>query len=469
MSFFKSKDPVDKSKLLFSTKALITITVPLVLRQILGVMVGTIDSVMVAYTGESAVAGVSLVCTLDILLIIFFTSMVAGGAVVIAHALGKKDQQEIQESAKQLLYITTTISVVLTVLVILLRRPLLRLLFGDVDEQVMSHALDYFFWVALSFPMLAIYESISACFRSAGNTVLSLIVSLTANLLNVAANAFLIIGLDMGAAGAGLATLFSRTVATIIMLVLIHRKKYAVHIERLLHYKPDFTIIKRILHIGVPNGVENAMFQFGKLLTQTLIATMGTSVIAANSVALTISNFQYMTGTACSTVMITVVGRCIGAKEKEQAKYYSRKILAINYGLLWTVILGTLIFLNPLVGVYNLSPESAELAKTLIVRHALIAAVIWPLGFMLPSTFRSAGDVRFSMVVSTTCMWVLRVAGAYLLALDGISVFGWFTIPCLGMGIIGVWYAMFLDWIFRCSLFFIRYCKGTWLQTKFAS
>ena len=273
----------------------------------------------------------------------------------------------------------------------------------------------------------------------------------------------------MGAAGAGLATLIARIVSAGVLLVFIHRKQYPVRIERLLSYKPNPRIIRQITHIGVPNGLENTLFQFGRLLTQTLVATMGTSVIAANSVGLTISGYQYMTGTTCSTVMIVVVGRCIGAQKLEQAKYYSRKILAINYGLLWTVILGSLIFLGPLVGMYDLSEASAELSKTLIIWHFIIAAMIWPLGFMLPSSFRAAGDVRFPMVISIASMWIFRIALAYFFALDSISVFGLFTIPGLGLGIMGVWGAMFVDWVFRCSVFLIHYLRGKWLKKRLVS
>ena len=466
MSWFKKEELLDRSTLLFSNKALISVIVPLVLQQVFAVLVGTIDTMMVAYTGEAAVSGVSLVNTLDTLLVIFFTAMVTGGSVVISQALGKKESQETHESAKQLLYISTAIAIVLAAVVVLLRRPLLYLLFGSVEVDVMHHAMGYFFFVALSFPALAIIESAGACFRSAGNTVISLAVSLVANLLNVCGNAIFIMVFDMGGAGAGLSTLIARVVAAIISLVLVHQKKRVVHVEQLLRYKPNPNVIRRILHIGVPNGLENTMFQFGRLLTQALIATMGTSVIAANSVALSISNFQYMTGTACSAAMITVVGRCIGAEEKRQATYYARKILAINYGLIWTVILGILLFLRPLIGLYDLSPESARLAQDLILFHCIVAGLIWPIGFMLPSSFRAAGDVRFTMVVSVASMWLFRVATAYPLALDSVSVFGLFTIPGFGMGIMGVWTAMFIDWVFRCSLFFIRHASGRWLRAK---
>ena len=466
MSLFKKSEPIPQESLLFSRKALIKLIVPLILQQILGVSVGMADSMMVSYAGEAAVSGVSLIHTLDTLLIIFFTALVSGGSVVIAQALGKKHAGNVHEAAKQLIYSATVMATLLSVAVLLLRGPLLNLLFGDAEPDVLDNAMRYFSVVAFSFPLLAVIESIAACFRAAGNSFITLLVSLAINAMNIIGNAVLIYVFDMGAVGAALATVLSRLVGAVILIVLIQQKKHPVHVKKLLHYKPDFAIIKRILHIGVPNGIENSMFQFGRLLTQSLISSMGTAVIAGNAVALTLANFQYMTGNACGGAMIPVVGRCIGAGEKKQAKYYSRKILILNYIFLGAVILVTLLFLKPLVSLYGLSGDSSALAQRLVIWHCVIAILIWPVGFMLPSAFRAASDVRFCMVISMISMWVFRVLGAYVLALDTVSVFGLFSFPGAGLGITGVWIAMFIDWAFRSSLFFIRYLSGKWLRVR---
>lgn len=464
MSLLKRISPIPSEELLFSQSKFIKIIIPLFLQQILTVAVGTIDTMMVSYAGEAAVSGVSLVNALDALLVIFFTALVGGGAVVVAQALGAKNTNDVNEAAKQLLYIVTAMATALTIIVLIFRQPLLSLLFGEAEADVMKSASEYFFYIALSFPILAINESIFACFRSSGNTLVSLIVSLIINILNIGCNTLLIMGLDMGAAGAAIATTLARLVGMVILLIMIHQKKHPVHIERLFHYRPNFNIIKSILHIGVPNGIENCMFQFGRLLTQTLISTMGTAVIAANAVALSICNFQYLTGNTCSTTMITVVGQCIGAKQERQAKYYSRVILAFNYALIWIVILFTLIFLNPLVSTYGLSEQSASLSKQLIIYHSIFAAAIWPIGFMLPSAFRAARDVRFSMIVSMISMWTFRVASGYVMALETVSVFGLFSFPGLGLGIMGVWIAMTVDWVFRVSFYLYRYLSNKWLK-----
>ena len=466
MSFFRKSESIQKSAPMFSNAALVKLIVPLFAQQVLTVMVGAVDTMMVSDAGEAAVSGVSLVNSLDTFLVIFFTAMVSGGSVVVAQKLGEKDINGISETAKQLLYIATALAVALSVTVISLRHPLLSLLFGEAEADVMQSAQNYFFFVAISFPFLAVSFSCGACFQAAGNSVVPLTVSIISNVVNVVGNAILIYVCGLGAAGAAIATLISRIVNSSIQLVLLHNKKYEVHLERLLHYRPDFKTIKRMLHIGIPNGIENAMFQLGRLLTQTLISGLGTSVIAANAVALTLANFQYMTGTACSSAMVPIVGRCIGAKEKEQAKCYSRKILLINYGTLWIVAAVTVVFVGPLVGLYGLEGESAMMATKMILYHSLIASLIWPIGFMLPSAFRAASDVRFPMLVSMLSMWILRVAGAYVLSLESISVFGMFSVPGLNMGITGVWIAMFSDWVVRVGIYIWRYFGGSWLKVK---
>jgi putative MATE family efflux protein len=451
---------------LFSGRALFSIIFPLILQQILSITIGTADSMMVARAGEAAVSGVSLVNTLDTLLVLVFTSLVSGGSVVVSQALGRKDFTGARTAAKQLLYASTGIALLVSVTVILCRHPLLNLLFGAVEADVMQSALGYFFFVALSFPFLAIESANAASFRAMGNSMISLLVSLMMNLINIGGNALFILVFEWGAIGAAVATLISRIVGATVLTILLHSKKNAVYLEKLLHYKPDFRVIRSILHIGVPNGIENGMFQFGKLLTQTLISTMPTAAIAANAVANTLANIQYMTGAAFSNTMVTVVGRCIGAEEKEQAKRYARLLTVLEYLALFIMALVTVIFAKPLIAVYDLSPDSSALAYRLILYHSICAVLVWPIAFTLPSAFRASSDVRFPLVVSMFSMWTFRVALSYVFAQETVSLFGLITFPGLGMGVMGVWVAMTVDWLFRMVMFIWRFVSGKWLTVK---
>ena len=452
-----------KKPMLFSNRDLVRLAIPLILQQILSVTIGAIDTVMVAAAGETVVSGVSLISTLDTMLVLIFSSMVTGGSVVVSQLLGRKDQSGARAACKQLLYISTLVATAVTLLVVILRLPLLHLLFGKAEPAVMHSAMEYFTIVALSFPLLAIESSGTVIYRVNGNSMIGLKVSVGMNLINVAGNAILIYGFRMGAAGAAIPTLVSRFIGAGVMLYLMVHKNNPLRIERLLHYRPELYTIKAILRIGVPNGIENGMFQFGRLMTQSLVSSLGTSAIAANAVALTLANYQYMPGSAISGVIIPVVGRCVGAGETKQAKYYSKFLVGVTYALLWLVILATLVFAKPIISLYELSAQSAALAHEMIIFHCIIAAVLWPIAFTLAIPFRAASDVRFPLVVSVFSMWAFRVALSYFFALESVTLFG-AVIPGLGLGPLGIWVAMMVDWIFRAVLFVWRYLSGKWLS-----
>ena len=440
--------------MLFSNKSLYKIIIPLFIEQILAVTIGMLDSVMVSSVGEAAVSGVSLVDTVNLLLSYIFSALATGGAVVSSQFLGRKEYENARSSAKQLLYSVVFTAFVIMTLVLVSGKPMLSLLFGNVQADVMSHARIYFFITAMSYPFLALYNGGAALFRSMGNSKISMSVSLIMNLINVSGNAVLIFGFHLGAAGAAAATLFSRVIGSIIMTALLHDRKNVIYIEKLFSYRPDFKIIKSILGIGIPSGMENGMFQFGKILTQSLISTMGTAVIAANAVAGTLSSFLYSIGGAVGLTLVTVIGRCVGAGEFEQAKLYAKKLMKIEYVGLAIMNIFLVLFGGLIISMYNLSAYSADVAYKLLMWHAVFNCTIWAVSFTLPNSFRAASDVKFPMVISILSMWIFRVGLSYLLVLY------------FNLGIMGVWFAMFADWIFRGSIFATRFVSGKWL-TKY--
>ncbi len=440
--------------MLFSRKDLIKILLPLLAEQVLTVTVGMFDSMMVSSAGEAAVSGVSLVDSINILMSNIFAALATGGAVVCSQFLGRKDQNAACKSAKQLYYVALFVSLAIMAVALLFRSALLSLIFGKIDADVMGHAKIYFLFTALSYPFLALYNAGAAVFRAMGNSKISLHVSMGMNAINIAGNAILIYGFHLGAAGAAIATLFSRIVGAIVLLVLSGNAKNPIYVDKLLQYRPDLPMIKNILHIGVPSGMENGMFQFGKLLTQSLVSTLGTAAIAANAVAHTLASFEYAAGGAVGLTMITVIGRCVGAGEREQAKQYTKKLIGVGYAVMVVLAVLLTLFAKPIIGVYKLSPESGELALTLILLHNLFAALIWPLAFTLPNSFRAASDVRYPMFISVFSMWTFRVGFSYILVLG------------FELSVLGVWLAMFIDWIFRTVFFVIRFANGKWL-TKY--
>lgn len=449
--------------MLFTVRDLFRMVLPMMIQQIMAITVGTVDSVMVASAGEAAVSGVSLVGTLDSLLVIAFSALVTGGTVTVSHALGSGDRPLARESAKQLVYVSTFIALVIAVTVGVLRQPLLAGLYGGAAEDVLANANSYMRIMVISFPFLALYSSGEAIFRTMGDTMTGLWMSLIANGLNVVGNALFIYGLNMGAAGAALATLIARAVCAVVVQWKLRRRDRDIYLERMLHYRPNAAVIRSMLRIGVPHGIESSMFQFGRLATQVLISGMGTAAIAANSVANTLANYLYMPSGAIGSAAIAVVGRSYGAKEHGQARRYARMLLFWEYLCMWGMSALLFVLGRPIIGVFNLSAEGAQIALQLTVFHCICTSLIRPLGFYLPSVFKATGDSRYTMVVSTMSMWVIRVGFSYVFCLDTVQLFG-LQFSGFGMGIMGVWVAMACDWVVRGTLYTIRFVRGTWLK-----
>lgn len=440
--------------MLFSKKDLTKLILPLLIEQALAVFIGMVDTVMVAQAGEAAVSGVSLVDSVNLLLLYFIGSLATGGAIVISHAIGAKDTRNINNSAKQLLWISFILGSFLGVLMAIFRRSLLKLIFGAVSAEIMANAQIYFLFTALSYPFLALRNAGAAIYRSFGNSKISMYSSFLTNIINICGNALLIFGFHMGAAGAAIATLFSRIIGAVVMIYLLCDKRRSVYIDKIWQYRPDFRIIKRILGLGIPNGFEGSMFQFGKVITQSIVSTFGSVAIAANVAANTFCSMMYVPGNAIGSAMTTVVGRCIGAEEKAQAKKYALRLLGLVYILViaFAVIMSTL---SPqLIGTLNISPEAETIGIRLFIFHNICMSLVWPVAFSLPNSFRAASDVRYTMVISISSMWLFRVGCGYILA------------NFFGMGVWGIWIGMGVDWVFRAAMFAIRYLNGKWL-TKY--
>ena len=451
---------------LFTSKDLKRLILPLVAEQFLAMTIGACDTVMVASVGEAGVSGVSLIDQLTQLFIQLFAAFATGGAVVSSQYLGHKAPEDARVAARQLLYISTLAGIFIIALCMPLRHIILNLIYGKTDAAVMENALIYFVWVLLSFPFLAIYNSCAALYRSMGNSRLSLNVSILMNLVNIAGNAVLIYGAKIGVAGAGIATLISRILAAVVMLVLLSgksaRKKSPIYLEKLWHIEFRFSMIRRILKVAVPSGIENSVFHVGKILVYSFMSGFGLAAIAANAITNTIASFSNIPAQAIGLGSITVIGQCIGANEKEQAKSYGRKLIRAAY--IGMACVATLIFvLAPLlVRAFNLSDQARILAIG-VIRTCMVANIIfWPMSFTMPNILRASGDAKFTMIVSNISMWVFRVLFSFLISRWLLLRFPQNT----SIALYGIWFAMYLDWVFRGICFYIRFRHGHWLEKR---
>ena len=441
---------------MFSNKQLRKLIVPLVIEQFLVISLGMIDTVMVSAVGEAAVSGVSIVDMLNVLVIDIFAGLATGGAVVVSHYLGAKNKGDASKTGSQLISICALFGAAVFVLVILFRTQIMNLLFGSVEKDVMDSAMIYLTITAVSFPFISVYNGSAALFRTMGNSRISMTSSLVINIVNIAGNALFIFVFHMGVTGAALSTLIARFIAMWYLLFRLERPEQdiVVSIEEM---KPKLLTVKKILKIGIPASAESSMFQLGRVIVVTLIATFGTAQIAANAMANNLDAFGCIAGKGFQLAVITVIGQCIGAERNNEAVRYSKKLMKWVY-IVATVSNGIVLTTLPLTSrLYNISDEARSLGIILVLIHAGCALFLWPSAFVPPQCLKAGGDANFTMIVSVASMWVFRILLSYLIGMH------------FGLGAIGVWIAMVVDWIFRATMFITRFHSRKWLHKSLAA
>ena len=440
----------------FSNRALKRLIVPMIIEQFLAILVGMSDSIMVATVGEHAVSGVSLVDNIFILLIYLFAALATGGAVVMGQYLGQNKHEKANRAVNQLILFTALFAICIMIGLYLARNLILHRVFGAIEANVMEASKTYLLIVSASIPFIALYNAGAAVFRTMGNSKVPMYLSMMMNAINVGGNAILIFGFGMGVAGAATSTLVSRVISAVAIILLLCSPEHLLHLERPFSFKLDFGMLKKIAYIGIPNGLENGMFQLGKIMVLSMITGFGTAAIAANAVSNIIATFQVLPGMSVGMAVITVCSRCVGAGDYEAARYYTRKILKLVHILIIVFSVTTLVALPGIMHLYNLSDDAMTFTKQIIWYHGICCMLIWPEAFTLPNTLRAASDVKFCMILSIISMWVFRIAFSYIFAVR------------MGMGVLGVWIAMTIDWAVRAVLFIIRYRGKRWQHKSIA-
>lgn len=445
-----------EKKHIFTNREIWKLLLPIMVEQLLASFMGMVDTIMVSNVGSAAISAVSLVDSINILVIQLFSALAAGGAILCSQYVGGKNMHQAEEAAEQVLLTVTILSTALTVICLVFCRPLLSLIFGTVEEAVMENSNVYFFYTALSFPFIAIYDAGASIFRSQNNTRSPMVISVISNFINVFGNAFLIWGVKMGVAGAAIATLFSRVFCAVVVMLWLRRPCYELQVRNYFSIRPKKKYIQRILAIGVPSGIENAMFQFGKLAIQSTVSTLGTVAIAAQAMTNILEGLNGIAAIGVGIALMTVVGQCIGAGRDDEAVYYIKKFTGI--GEVVILISCALVFAagKPVTVIGGMEPESAQMCLYMLSVITIVKPIVWTLSFVPAYGMRAAGDVRFSMVVSCISMWTLRVAlCVYLCRVQG-------------FGPIAVWIGMFTDWTARAIAFLWRFHSRKWLHHRVA-
>ena len=434
----------------FSNKSLSAMIIPLFLEQLLVMLVGLADTLIVSYAGEAAVSGVSLVNQFNTIFIYLFTALASGGAVVISQYIGKRASDEAGEAASQLLLFSAVFSLFIGVLVLVGNESMLRLMFGKVENDVMQACITYLRISAYSYPALAIYNAGAALFRSIGKTSVTMYLSVVANIINVIGNVIGVFVLKAGVAGVAYPSLIARSFSAVAISWLCFRERNQVVYRWKWIFRWNGSLMKSILNIAIPNGLENGVFQLVKVALSSIVALFGTYQIAANGVAQSIWSLAALAGVSMGPVFITVIGQCMGNGDTQAAEAYFRKLTRIT--LLISSVWNLLIFLlTPVfLRLYALEPETKQLVIWLVLIHNLFNAVAFPFSGALSNGLRAAGDVKFTMYVSVISTIAVRLLLSYLLGIT------------LQMGVIGIAIAMVCDWVMRAVIFFWRQKSGRW-------
>lgn len=441
---------MDTKNRFFSNADLCKLIVPLIIDQFLQAFVGLADSIMVASVGEAAVSGVSLIDTIMVLILNIFTALATGGAVIAGQFLGKKRDEMACKSTNQLISFTLKASLIIMLLYYLGRNFITHVVFGKIEADVMYNCNVYMMIVFASIPMTALYNAGAAIYRAMGNSAVAMKISMLMNAINLGGNALLIFVFHRGVEGVAIPTLVSRTVACVIMMFLMNNQKHTLHLYHPFSFKTDWGLLKKILYIGVPNGLENSMFQLGKILVLSIVTSFGTASIAANAVSNNVATFAVLPGMSVGFAILTVGAQCVGAGDYEQVRYYTKKLMKIVYVSLFAANILVVLAVPYIIQIYGLSAEASQYAHKILIYHSICAVTIWPLSFSLPNTLRAAADVTYTMILSIISMWIFRIGFSVVLG-----------VYC-HMGVFGVWVAMTIDWLFRAVCFSIRYLRGKW-------
>ena len=447
---------MEQQQHMFSNRLICSLLIPVVLEQLLNSIMGTADTMMVSNVGSAAISAVSLVDSINVLVIQAFSALAAGGAIICAQYIGQRNKEKANESARQVLFIITAISVAVSLICLVFQKPLLRLIFGSVEPAVMRASEIYFFYTALSFPFIAAYDSAASIFRAQDNTKGPMIISMISNVMNIAGNAVMIWGFHMGVAGAALSTLISRIFCAVVVIIQLRKEKEGqeIVVRDYFEIRPDWSMIRRILGLGIPSGIENSMFQLGKLAIQSTVSTLGTTAIAAQAMTNILENLNGIAAIGVGVGLMTIVGQCLGAGRQDEAVYYIKKLCVIAEVIIIISCLGVFALTKPITILGGMEKESADMCFHMVMWITIVKPLVWIMAFIPGYGLRAAGDVKFSMIVSCCTMWACR----FCLCV--------FLIRVMGFGPMGVWIGMFADWTLRGIIFTWRFHSRKWLQHK---
>lgn len=438
----------------FTNKQLIAFLLPVLFEQLMVAGLGMADTFMVSSLGETAVAGVALVNRIDNFSKQFFLALAQGGSVVLSQYIGAGNKEQAANSLKNNIRIVVGMGLLFMLIMVLFKQQVLMFLFGDAEPEVLAISSSYFSITAFSYPFIALYYSGTASFRAMGESKVPFVASISMMSINLLLKYIFIFHLNTGVPGAAVSTLLAMATIGFCLMFRMKRPGNKVVLKGLLRFDFDFDIIKKILKVSVPNGIEQGMFQLGALAIAGLVSGLGTAAIAADSIARTISPLLHCIGGSFNALMMMVIGQCMGAGKPDEAEMYAKHILKMDYAFTFIDAVIFTILLKPIISIFNVSAQAQELAFWIMIIYTAGSIIMYPSSFALAAGLRGTGDTRFVMFVAVASMFLFRIGAAYIF----VHVFD--------LGVLGTWFAMVSDWVIRSSIFIIRYRRGKWKQNK---
>lgn len=427
---------------MYSKKELLRLFFPAFIEQFLSTAIGVVNTMMVSGLGAFAVSAVGIVDSINFVAMNLFLAVSTGATVVIAQHLGAGNRKEASDTAAQSIVSVLILSTITGLALYIFGQQIIGFMFGDAEPAVKSAAWIYMICSAISYPLLGLFNIFTGILRANNNFIASMTSIIMSNVINLVVGAICIFALDLGVLGAGIGLIAARfTGAAILLFILIRSPK--IYIKNA-SYKVCSDIMKPVLYIGVPAGLDSLVFNGGKLLVQSIVASLGTASLAANSIASSLNSIINIPGNAVSIIAVSVIGYYAGAANKKELRKMINKLTLYAMILLGAVSIIFLPFATTILKLYQ--PTGDVLTMALHITYLTLACipVFWPAAFIIPACLRSTGDVVYVTVVSIASMWIVRVLGGYLL------------VKYTGLGLMGVWIAWCLDWVTRGVPFYIR-------------
>lgn len=434
---------------MFDRKKVVRLFIPVFIETMSVSLLGMLSGIMVSSVGEDAMSAVSIVETLNAVVMNIFIAISAGVTVKVSQYMGSHRMEDARHVSEQSILLSALVGAAIGGIIIVFGNPILGFLFGEANANIKAYAISYLIACAASYASYAVFSTCNCVFRGVGDYKITLFLGILINVLHATASAILIFKFHLGVLGVGISLIISRTICGILGYWILRRGTNFIRIKSV-WTRLEGNVIKAVLRISIPSAIDSVVFNGGRLLVQIFIVAAGSVALAANAVANNVANLLLIPGNAVATMAVTIVGQNFGARDAKATRrsIWGTTIFSAALELITCIL--AFVFLNPLIGLYHPTSPVAAQTRELLLLVIICYPLLWSISFVTAAGLRATGDVKYTTIVSVSSMWIARV------------LVGWILSVKLGMGVMGVWYTMILDWIMRGIFYALRTASSKW-------